>query len=165
MSFKTFETEKEWKDAVQEEMNGFMKERLARHEKTIRKEYEGFLSPEEQSKLNGGLLAEISNLKTEKDDLNQSINKLQTERDDFAKKATKYEMDSVKTKVAQEYGLPAKATQLLFGNNEEEIRKNAKLFEEVYRSNFNTAPLASTETPVEDQRTAAFKQMLEQMRG
>ena len=80
-------------------------------------------------------------------------------------KVQKYESDSVKTRIAQEFGLDAGLANRLTGETEEDIRKDAEALKgivgstSVHRINYNP------ESTAKDEENAALKNMLQAMKG
>ena len=120
---------------TQEEFEERLKERLFQKEKSVRKEYENYLSPEKVEELKGGYQTQI-------DTLNDKVSQNNTMKEDYEKKIAKYESDSVKTRIAIELGIPLEFVERIKGTTEDEIREDAKLFSSFAQI---TPPLASTE--------------------
>ena len=83
---------------------------------------------------------------------------------EYEGKIAKYESDSVKTRIANEMGLPSSIASRLKGSNEEEIRKDAESFAGFFQKE---PPLATGEQTVanEDQaRNVALKKLLKNLR-
>ena len=92
---------------TQEQFDKAIGERIKREQETIRKQYEGYLSPDEVKKQYEGYLSP----------------------DEVAKKDAalkKYETDSVKTRVALEAGLPYEMAARLSGEYQERRRSNGE---------------------------------------
>ena len=141
--FKVIET--------QEQLDAVLGERLKRERETIKKEYEGFLSPEDAAKKYAGYLSPEDEKIKYKDYLSP---------EEVAKKDAQikgYETDSVKTRVAHEVGLSYDAVSFLKGDDEETIRKSAESLKGLVGVK-KTAPLASTETSLD--KDSALRQMV-----
>lgn len=148
--FKVIET--------QEQLDAILGKRLERERETIRKEYEGFLSPEDAAKKYAGYLSPDDEKAKYRDYLSP---------EDAAKKDAQikgYETDSVKTRIAHEMGLSYEAIGFLKGNNENEIKKSAEALKNLV-GNTITAPLASTESSVVETENAALKNTLKGLKG
>lgn len=149
--FKAIET--------QEQLDAVLGERLKRERETVRKEFEGYLSPEDVTKKYAGYLSPEDVTKKYKGYLSP---------EEAAKKDAQikgYESFSVKTRVAHEVGLPYELAARLSGETEEDIRKDAEgLFKLI--GDQGAAPLASTErgVPKNDTR-AALKGVLDGLKG
>ncbi len=148
--FKVIET--------QEQLDAIIGERLERERKTIKKEYENFLSPEDVTKKYEGYLSPEEAAKKYKGYLSPE----EVAKKDAQIKA--YETDSVKTRIAHESGLSYEAIGFLKGDNEESIRKSAEVLKNLVGS-AGVAPLASAESVIEDKKTEALKNTLKGLKG
>lgn len=143
---------------TQEQLDAIIGERLERERKTIRKEYEGFISQEDVAKKYEGYLSPEDVQKKYEGYLSP---------EEVAKKDNQikaYETDSVKTRIAHETGLSYEAINFLKGEDEESIRKSAEMLKGLVGDG-NVAPLASTEQVVEDKKTEALKKTLKGLKG
>ena len=148
--FKVIET--------QEQLDAVIGERLKRERETIKKEYEGFLSPEDVAKKYSGYLSP-------EDEKKKYEGYLSPEK--AAEKDAKikgYETDSVKTRIAHETGLSYDAVGFLKGEDEDTIRKSAESLKALMGGN-SVAPLASVETETVSAKNAAFKNVLSGLKG
>ena len=69
-------------------------------------------------------------------------------------------------RIAHEVGIPYELAGRLTGENEEALRKDAEGLIKIMGSQTHKAPpLKNTEPPVADTKTAAFKSMLDNMKG
>lgn len=75
-----------------------------------------------------------------------------------------YETDSVKTRIALETGLPLDLRTRLTGETEEEIRADANKLAKLFGQQKDPAPLRDTEPPVADEKTAAYKSLLNNLK-
>ena len=75
-----------------------------------------------------------------------------------------YETDSVKTRIALETGLPLDLRTRLTGETEEEIRADATKLAKLFVQQKDPAPLRDTEPPVADEKTAAYKSLLNNLK-
>lgn len=147
--FKVIET--------QEQLEEILKERLARERKTVEKEYEGYLSPEDVAeKYKNYISAEDAAEKYEG----------YLSPDDAAALRAKlkgHETDSAKTRIAHEFGLSYEAIQFLKGEDEESIKKSAEILKGLVGAGA-PAPLANLE--VDPSGTdAALKNTLKSLKG
>lgn len=80
-------------------------------------------------------------------------------------KVKKYELDSIRTRVALESGLPYEAAGRLRGETEEEIKADAELFAGLIKP--KSQPMADPEPEVtdKDSKRAAMRGMLRKMTG
>lgn len=148
--FKVIET--------QEQLDAVLGERLKRERETVKKEYEGFLSPEEAAKKYASYLSPEDEQKKYKDYLSP---------EEAAKKDAKikgYETDSVKTRIAHELGLSYDAIGFLRGEDEDAIRKSAESLKALVGTS-SIAPLASTEASMSNAEDAALKNTLKGLKG
>lgn len=148
-NFKVIET--------QEQLEEVLKERLKRERETVRKEFEGFLSPSAvEEKYKGYLSPEAVEEKY----------KGYLSPDEAAKLRNQikgYETDSVKTRIAHETGLSYDAVSYLKGDDEESIRKSAEGLKGLIGTN-NVAPLAELDQ-VSANQEAALKNTLKGLKG
>lgn len=109
--FKVIET--------QEAFDAAIKARLDRNTRSVTdevtKKFEGYISPDEAQKTADRIAALEKELETGKATIA-----------DLTAKNSAYEFNSVKMKIAQEYGLPAELAERLSGSNEEELKKDAE---------------------------------------
>lgn len=144
---------------TQEEFDAAIGERLKREQATVRKEYEGYLSPEEVAKRYAGYLSP---------DDEKAKYKGYLSPEEAAKKDAKikgYETDSVKTRIALEKGLPYELASRLSGETEEDIRKDAEgLSRLIGQQKQDPPPLKSSETE-KGNNDAAYKAMLSGLKG
>ncbi len=144
MAFQVIET--------QEQLDAIVGERVARAKDAARKEFEGWISPEDLTKQTDDLNSKIKTLTDAKAALETQL----TEKDG---KIAKYETDSVKTKIAREFGLSYEAIGFLQGEDEETIRKSAESLKSLVGGS-KVPPLRNPETPPEeDGVVAAFRKM------
>ena len=143
---------------TQDEVNQLVGKARLEGKEIGRKEFEGWISPDEMNERN-------KDLNTRANDLSKQIEALQSEKETLQTQLTekngqiaKYEIDSVKTRIARETGLSYEAIGFLQGEDEDAIRKSAESLKALVGT--NSVPLANPEAkPEEDGVTAAFKQM------
>lgn len=144
---------------TQEEVNKLVGQARLEGKEIGRKEFEGWISPEDLQKQSEGLNAQINGLTEQVSALTNEKETLQTQLTEKDGTIAKYEIDSVKTKVAREFGLSYEAIGFIQGEDEEAIRKSAESLKSLVGTR-NTPPLGNPETPPEeDGVTAAFKKM------
>ena len=144
---------------TQEEVNKLVGTARLEGKDAVRKEYEGWISPDEFTK-------KTEDLNTQLNGLNDQIKTLTDEKAAFEAKLTekdgqiaKYEIDSVKTRIAREAGLSYEAISFLQGEDEEAIKKSAESLKNLVGS-AQVPPLGNPEPkPEEDGVMAAFRQM------
>lgn len=84
---------------------------------------------------------------------------------DLTTKVQKYEADSVKTRIAQEFGLDAGLANRLTGETEEDIRKDAEALKGIVGSTSVQRINYNPESTAKDEENAALKNMLQAMKG
>ena len=148
--FKAIET--------QEQLEEVLKDRLKRERDTVKKDYEGYLSPQDVEKKYKGYLSPEDVEKKYKDHLTPE------QAAELNAKIKGYETDSVKTRIAHENGLSYEAISFLKGEDEESIKKSAAALKALM-GNSGTAPLASTEGQMKEAEDAAYKNVLKGLKG
>lgn len=150
MSFKPIET--------QEQLEEVLKDRLRCERDTVKKDYEGWLSPDDVAERYKDHLSPDDAAVKYKDYLSP----------DDAKKLRDqikgYETDSVKMRIAHEVGLDYSAVGFLKGEDEESIRKSADDLRSLIGSS-TVAPLASLEPHIGNETDAALKKTLKGLKG
>lgn len=139
---------------TQEEFDSMIADRLKRERETITKKFGDYESLKEKAYKYDSTVADyearLKKVNGELEKNKQSIQELQT-------KNAKYETNSAKTRIAQEYGIPYEMAGRLTGTDEESIRKDAELFAKSLSSaRKSTAPLRSTEDPLKDTKDEAY---------
>lgn len=143
---------------TQEQFEERLKDRLKRERESVRKEYEGFLSPSDVAERYKGFLSPDDVKEKYKNHLSpDEVEKLNS-------KIKGYETASVKTRIAHETGLSYEAIEFLKGDDEDSIRKSAESLKGLVGIN-NVAPLASTESHVVDATDAALRNTLKGLKG
>lgn len=111
----------------------------------VKKQYEGWLSPEDY------------NAKTS--DLAKQLEANKTTIADLTAKAKAYESNSLKMRIAHENGIPYELAGKLSGDTEEEIKKDAETLAKFVK-NQQPQPLANTEHGHTNGKDAAYKSLL-----
>jgi len=144
---------------TQEEVNKLVGQARLEGKEIGRKEFEGWISPEDLQKQSEELNAQINGLTEQVSALTNEKETLQTQLTEKDGTIAKYETDSVKTKIAREFGLSYEAIGFLQGEDEETIRQSAESLKNLVGT-VKVPPLGNPETPPEeDGVTAAFKKM------
>lgn len=144
---------------TQEEVNKMVGTARLEAKDVIRKEYEGWISPDELQKKTEELNTQLSGLNDQLQALTDEKTNLQTQLTEKDDTIAKYEIDSVKTRVAREYGLSYEAVGFIQGEDEEAIKKSAESLKNLVGT-VSAPPLANPEPkPEEDGVTAAFRKM------
>ena len=144
---------------TQEEFDAAIGDRLKRERDTVKKGYEGYLSPEEVTQKYAGYLSPEDEAKKYKGYLSP---------EEVAKKDAiikGHETNSVKMRIAHETGIPYELAGRLSGETEDDIRKDAESLSKLMGTQ-QAPPLASTERGIAGSDTrAALKGMLTNLKG
>ena len=134
---------------TQEEVNKLVGQARLEGKDAGRKEYEGWISPEDLAKRQEEFSAKVEELNgqiTTLTDEQTSLKTQLTEKDDTI---AKYEIDSVKTRVAREYGLSYEAIGFLQGEDEAAIKASAESLKSLVGTQ-KAAPSFNPEMPPEE---------------
>ena len=144
---------------TQEEVNKLVGQARLEGKEIGRKEFDGWISPEAMQKQTEELSTQLTGLNDQIKTLTDEKTDLQTQLTEKDGTIAKYERDSVKTKIAREYGLSYEAIGFIQGKDEEAIRKSAESLKNLVGST-QVPPLGNPEPkPEEDGVLAAFRQM------
>ena len=148
---------------VSERTNSIVQARLEREAK----KYASYTSPEDLKAMKEKYDKQIGDLNGALSTANEKEAKYDADIAERDAKIKGYETASVKTRIAHELGLPYEMHSRLNGETEDEIRKDAEALAKLFEASNNPAPMASAETKVKetDSKTAAYKEMLRQMKG
>lgn len=158
MSFEVIET--------QEQLDKVIGTRIAKAKESAKAEFQSKLDEldtlttklkEKESKITS-LSEELETAKAAKTANEEKIA-------DLTAKVQKYESDSVKTRIAQEFGLDAGLANRLTGETEEEIRKDAEALKGIVGSTSVQRINYNPESTAKDEENAALKNMLQAMKG
>lgn len=146
---------------TQEELNAVIGERLKRErgstEKRISEQYAGYVSKAQHESDLADLTKQLESAASKAKEDAASIAALNS-------KVSHYETASVKSRIAQELGLPHELASRLTGADEAAWREDAETLKKVLGS--AKAPAATAEPVAStDAKTAAYKQMLDSMRN
>ena len=146
---------------TQEQLNEVISDRLARKEAAIRKEYEGYISPdayEEEKKKYGEYEATIEGLNSTISDLQGKVEGMA----ELQKQVDAYKVDSFRINAAVKHGIPFEMRDRIKGDNEEDIMKDAETLAPMFRQ---APPSKKTDpVPVGKQKSATEKSLLEMTR-
>ena len=140
------------KTFTQEEVNKLVGQARLEGKEIGRKEFEGWISPDELQKQTSSLSEQISALTGEKETLQTQL----TEKDSMI---AKYETDSVKTKVAREFGLSYEAAEFLKGETEDAIRQSAESLKGIVGKAYTPPAYEPDPAPRGDSSAAAWSKM------
>ena len=147
---------------TQEQLDAVIKDRLERERKTLTEKYSDYDDLKEKvsdyEKQIGDLNKSIKDNEKKYADYDQQLSALQT-------KVKGYESDSVKTRIAQEFGLDASLANRLTGETEEDIRKDAEALKSIVGSTSVQRINFSPESTAKEEENAALKNMLQAMKG
>lgn len=159
MAFETITT--------QEQFDEMVKDRLERE----REKFSGF----DEYRTKAG---EYDTVKKERDEFQESIKALQKaiegdeenagykkRVEELSGEVEKYKINTLKTAIAREKGIPTEFADRLTGKDEEELRKDAESIAKVFKTGRRQQPLASNEPNTIDKKTAAMKNMLDKLKG
>lgn len=162
MSFEVIET--------QEQLDKIIGDRIARAKEAAKKEAEADLG--EKYKGYDDMKKELEEKSSRIDELGKALEKAKndgsgysTQLEELQKKVQKYETDSVKTRIARELGIDTSLANRLTGETEEEIKADAKALKDIIGSTSVKRVPYDPETPAEDDKEAALKKMLQNMKG
>lgn len=149
---------------TQEQVDALIGERLARQKEKLTNEYNEKYSDYDTLKAaKAESDAKIEQLTASLTEANEKLNGTDQTINELTSKVTKYETDSVKTRVALENGIPYEMASRLQGSTEEEIRNDALNVSKLFST---PMPMASTEPDGKGNAIAdATRQMLKSLKG
>lgn len=158
MAFTVIET--------QEQLDAIISERVARAKDSVRKEFEGWISPDALEKKTAELNSQLTGLNDQIKTLTEEKTTLESSIEEKNGKLAQYEIDSVKTKVAREYGLSYDAIEFLQGADEEAIKKSAESLKHLVK-NTSIAPQYNPESNRRsgDTTEEALRRMSKELKG
>lgn len=157
MEFKAIES--------QEELDRIIGERLTRDREARQKEIkEKYGDLDELVKSKKSLEDEIVKLNGQIKDNSGKYADFDNQLADMQKKVKDYETASVKQRIAHEYGVPFEMAGRLAGETEDEIRSDAQTIAK-YLKQKDAPPLKSTEPAEQNGKEAAYKQLLDNLKG
>lgn len=128
---------------TQAEFDAAIANRLERQEKSITARYEGAMPKADVDALKAGYEKAVADLKTEIEKANGDKAASEQRLTEALAKIKAYESDSVKTRIADEVGIPLGLAKRLNGETEDDIRKDAEAVKKLMRP--VVAPLANTD--------------------
>ena len=144
MSFTPIET--------QEQLDAVLGERLTRAKEVTRKEFDGWISPEELQKQTADLNEKMGALDNQIKALTEEKESLKNQLSEKDSAIAKYEADSVKTKIAVGAGLRMEYAERLKGETEEEWRADAEALARDFAA-AHTPPLSNVEPQAQKKTT------------
>ena len=130
---------------TQDQLDAIIGERVSRAKDSTRKEFEGWVSPDELTKQTADLNERNGVLETQIKTLTEEKEALTNQLADKDNAIAKYEADSVKTKIAIEAGLRMEYASRLRGENEEEWKADAAVLAKDFKAAHQTPPLGNPE--------------------
>ncbi len=139
---------------TQEQFDSMIKERLQRERSSVEKRFEGYISKADHDKAIEDVTKAFEDYKNEHAKDAETIESLTAENKRYATAA-------VKSRIAHEAGLPYGMATRLSGETEEEIKADAKTLSDMIASGRKAPlPLANTDEPDDDSKTAQYKKLL-----
>lgn len=123
---------------TQEEFDQRIQERIERERRNIESKYSDYDSLKKE---NTDLKKENTDLKKQSDDLKQKHSDAEKQISDLQNKVKGYELEALKTNIAQETGIPFALRGRLQGTTEEEIRKDAETLAGLIGENKEQKPI------------------------
>ena len=149
---------------TQEEFDERIKSRLERERNTISKQYADYESLKEN---NSALTNEKATLMKSIEEKADEINNLNQQLSEANSKLKTLEIDSLKTKVAVEVGLPFELKDRLSGETEEAIRDDASALSKIFKSQNNSGlpGFNGSNNGKEPDENDGYKNMLKDLKG
>lgn len=122
--FKAIET--------QEAFDAAIKDRIARAEDSIRKQYDGYISPDELKRQTEYLTKQITEMGNSLEEEKNKGNELTATINDLTSKVKDYETRSVKSRIVASLGLPLEVADRINGTTEDEIKKDAEALRSLF---------------------------------
>ena len=144
---------------TQEEVNKLVGAARLEGKDSVRKEHEGWISPDDFSKKTEDLTAQLAGLSDQIKTLTDEKENLQTQLTEKDGTIAKYETASVKTKIARELGLSFEAAEFLQGDTEEDIRKSGEALKGIVGKSFTPPAFNNDPAPSGDDKSAAWRNM------
>ncbi len=155
MAFEPIET--------QEALDAIINERIGRAKESTKKEFEGWMSPEDVKEKTSGLEKKVGDLTPALSAANDKVSEFEKKISEKDKTIKGYETDSVKTRVAHEMGLSFEAVAFLKGEDEESIKESAKTLKGLVGA--GGSPLGDPESSGEDDNRGRKLTLLKDLRG
>lgn len=152
---------------TQEQLDAIVQERVGRAKDSVRKEFEGWISPKDLEEKTSGLNKQITDLNKTVDGLNDKIKNHEQEIADRDTKIKAYETSSVKIRVAREKGLPYEAVEFITGEDEESIGKSADALKGLFKGAGAEPPTPNPEGSGRNEQDddESYRKALKKLRG
>lgn len=125
MSFKIIETQEAFDEAIKERLERQSRKFDSEKEELIKK-YEGYLSPEDVTKLKASYEDKEKKFNDSMSSQNDKYKELESKLEEANRKVSGYEKDALRLKVALANGIPYELAGKLDGDTEEELADDAK---------------------------------------
>ena len=151
---------------TQEELDRIVIDRIDKAKKSTAAKYEGFMSPDDVSKIKTDYDKQISDLNSALKAANDKAASYDKDIADRDAKIKSYEMAALKGRIAHEAGIPYELAGRLSGETEEDLRTDAQSLSKLINAGPGAPPLKSTEPiEVKDTQRASLKKLLSEMKG
>lgn len=145
---------------TQEEVNKLVGAARLEGKDAVRKEFDGWISPDDFTQKTADLNAQLTGLSDQIKALTDEKTNLQTLLTEKDGQIAKYETDSVKTKIAKEFELSYEAAEFLQGGTEEEIRKSAAALKGILGKPYVPPAYNNDPAPSGDEKSVAWTKMV-----
>lgn len=151
---------------TQEELDALIGERLTRDRETRAKRYEGWISPEDAAKAMKELQTKHDALAAQVEEHTKTAAAAAQQIADLQAQNRRYEIASVKRRVANELGLDWNLADRIAGETEDEIRADAESLKGLIGQNTHqTPPPLLNYEQGDGKKQAAWNSMLSNLRG
>lgn len=144
---------------TQEEVNKLVGQARLEGKDSGRKEYEGWISPDDLAKQKEKFNSQVEGLNEQIKTLTDEQAALKTQLTEKDGTIAEYEINSVKLRVAKDLGLSYDAIQFLKGEDEDSIRESGESLKSLVGTQKMPPEFNSERPPEEDGVTAAFRKM------
>ena len=144
---------------TQEEVNKLVGQARLEGKDSGRKEYEGWISPDDLAKQKEKFNSQVEGLNEQIKTLTDEQAALKTQLTEKDGTIAEYEINSVKLRVAKDLGLSYDAIQFLKGEDEDSIRESGESLKSLGGTQKMPPEFNSERPPEEDGVTAAFRKM------
>lgn len=137
---------------TQEDFDAAIRQRMARYEREVAAQYEGWMSPDDVAKLKGEYEKSISDSAQKLADHDKTVA-------DLTARATKAEHTLLRQQVAASKGIPIELAGRLVGETKETLEKDADSLV-AYLAPKSAPPMRSNEPQTVNSTNAAWQQMI-----
>lgn len=152
---------------TQDELNEVLKERLGREHEKWQKKYADYMSPDDVKNQTEEMRGQIETLTNQVNEFTKKSEEDTATIADLQNKIKKHETETMKLKIASEFGLPTELAARLNGETEEDFKKDAETLKALVQ-NSSTMPLRNPEPEpksAEAEKLSDMKSMLNNLRG